>query len=442
MIGNGHDAEAKRREDAVIARRVRACAQLSRASAFVAAALSVVALVGWAVGSPLLTGLSPRFVPLAPNTAVALLLLSGSLFALVRPDASGSRRRIGALIAAAAGLIGAATVLEFLAGVDLHIDRLLVPAGGCEGVELCGRPSLNGGLALVVASAALLTLDVRLRGRHPAQVLAAIVGGSSLAALAGYVYGAPPLYRIPQSGPATGLSVHAAVALSLLAVGIFSARPHVGAMAVVLSSHAGGAVARRFLVAALAAPLLGVVFMLGVSAGIYSVGMSAALIAVAAMVIAIVGVLRTARELDEADRTLRATEVRHRAFVEHASDPIFLADMTGRFVDVNRAGREMLGYSLDELLATAISDVVVEGELPALADAREHLLSGGTHRGEWHLCRKDGRTVVAELTATITPEGQWQVITRDVRVDERGPTGRRGPRRDRRSGAAGSARPG
>lgn len=187
-------------------------------------------------------------------------------------------------------------------------------------------------------------------------------------------------------------------------------------MHVVLSPHAGGTIARRFLVAAFAAPLLGLVFLLGAGAGLYSEDMSEALLAVTVMVLAIAWVLRTARVLDETDRALRAVEIRHRTFVERCSDPILLADMTGRFVDANRSAVEQLGFTRGELLGMALSDLVTDEELAELAEVRERLLAGGVERDEWDLVTKDGHVLAAELTATITPEGQWQLIARDLRA--------------------------
>ena len=413
----GHSAE---QAEPTAARAVRICSQISRGSAVVAGALALVALVGWGLDSRLLAGISPRFPRLAPNSAVALILASFSLLALQRRDAGRARRRAGQVAAVLVGLIGLSALVEVLGAVDLGIDRLLVPAGACHDDLPCGRPSSNAGFALVLLAGSLLLIDVELeRGRRPSQLLAAIVGFSSLAALAGYVYGAPPMYRFPGDGPATGLSVHATVALTALAVGVLCARPREGAMRIVVSSRAGGAVARRFLGAALVAPLIGLVFTLGEEAGVYSPPIAASLISVTTMVIAIAWVLRTARKLDASEDVLHGIERRQRAFIENATDAIFIADVTGHFVDVNPAACALVGWSREELLRLAVSDLTPPEQLAALAEARERLLRGGVERGEWSLVTKRGELVPVELTACITPEGQWQATIRDIRERKR-----------------------
>ncbi len=377
-------------------------------------------LIGWTLDSTWLTSISPRFPRLNPNTSVGLLLASGSLLALERPGAPPGERRAGQLLAALAGLVGLATLVEYAGNVDLGIDRLLVPMHACDGIALCARPSTSAAAALVLLSASLLTLDLRTpRGRRPAQLFAALVGFSSVVALAGYVYGVPPLYGLPGHLPYTGLSVYATIALMALAVGVFCARPRAGVMSVVVSGHAGGSVARRFLVLVLLAPVVGVLVTIGETAGAYAPETSAALIAVLAMALAIAWVLRTARALDASDRALRATEKRHRTFVEHASEAIFIADMTGRYVDVNPAATELLGYSREELLGMGITDLIAPEQFPALEESRERLLQGHRDRREWSLRAKDGVLIPVEVTATISPDGQWQASVRDIRERKR-----------------------
>ena len=69
-------------------------------------------------------------------------------------------------------------------------------------------------------------------------------------------------------------------------------------------------------------------------------------------------------ELEEkheaAEDALRESEERYRALFETAKDAIFLTDETGRFVDVNEAACNSLGYSREELLKLSISEIDTE----------------------------------------------------------------------------------
>jgi len=54
--------------------------------------------------------------------------------------------------------------------------------------------------------------------------------------------------------------------------------------------------------------------------------------------------LRFYREQVETTESLRRSEERYRGLVEHASDGIFIADPTGKYIEVNSSGCAMLGY--------------------------------------------------------------------------------------------------
>lgn len=58
-----------------------------------------------------------------------------------------------------------------------------------------------------------------------------------------------------------------------------------------------------------------------------------------------------------ADRMLRESEERFRSLFEQAADALFVHDLEGRFIDVNRQACEMLGYTREELLAINVFEI-------------------------------------------------------------------------------------
>lgn len=114
----------------------------------------------------------------------------------------------------------------------------------------------------------------------------------------------------------------------------------------------------------------------------------------------------------QVEHALRASEIDYRFIMDQAADGIFIADQTGRYLDVNRAGCEMLGYTRDEILELSMPDlVVVSEENPIrLAD----LLEGKTLLSQRDLKRKDGRLVPVEISAKMMEDGRLIGVVRDI----------------------------
>src|SRR5262245_4216774 len=141
------------------------------------ASLGAVGLMGWFSGFLPLTTLIPGQPVMAPNTALALLLLGGAAALRERPNVRQLWRMLSvlAVLAVLGGSI--ATIAEYAFAVDLGIDRLLLP----DGVH---RPSPPASLALALLALALLLIDFRVTARaRPSEWLSAAGGVIALSAL-------------------------------------------------------------------------------------------------------------------------------------------------------------------------------------------------------------------------------------------------------------------
>src|SRR5688572_14552294 len=89
--------------------------------------LILVALVtlGWVLDIPMLTRGKAIFPPMMPNTAIGLSLMAASL--LFERRGTGFAKELARVLAAMAAGIGALTLFQYLAGVNLGIDTLLLP---------------------------------------------------------------------------------------------------------------------------------------------------------------------------------------------------------------------------------------------------------------------------------------------------------------------------
>jgi PAS domain S-box-containing protein len=106
---------------------------------------------------------------------------------------------------------------------------------------------------------------------------------------------------------------------------------------------------------------------------------------------------RVRKEQRRAEEALRESERRFRLLVERAADALFLHDMDGRFMDVNKQACESLGYTRDELMAMSVWDVVQDYDMEGIRKLWEDAMTQGpiTLYGT-HRC-KDGRMFPVEV---------------------------------------------
>ncbi len=375
--------------------------------------LGAMGILGWYFDTPFLTTLVHGQPAMKPNTAVALSL-AGVGGALRYNERAGRMRRSMSWTAAVVVLfIAVGTLAEYGLDLDLRIDQALFTD---QPGPYPGRPSPPTALALGLLALALLVFDRGRRARvAPSEALVLVAGFAAFVALLGFVFGAGPLYRLP-GAPVVGVAVPTAVALFAIAAGLLLERPHTGFMQLMTSSGPGGILLRRFVPAALLAPMLLKVLLgsLFASDDIESARLMFATLVTSVTMLGLLLVALTALRLERTEAVLEASRVRIRALVEQAPDGIFVADLDGHYREVNQAGCRMLGYSRSELLDKTIMDLIPPGDVERLLQSREQMLSGSVHVAEWALRQRNGALLPVEVSAVILPDGRWQGIVRDV----------------------------
>jgi len=133
----------------------------------------------------------------------------------------------------------------------------------------------------------------------------------------------------------------------------------------------------------------------------------------------VLGLARDVSERKQAEEALRRSEARFRAVVEQAGDAMFVHDLEGRFLDVNRAACQRLGYSREELLGLSVSDI--DPECSQVCDQRELwdrlIANGGNLTLENRHLAKQGESFPVEVTlGAIEYRGQKRIlaIARDI----------------------------
>jgi diguanylate cyclase (GGDEF)-like protein/PAS domain S-box-containing protein len=121
-----------------------------------------------------------------------------------------------------------------------------------------------------------------------------------------------------------------------------------------------------------------------------------------------------------AESALRESEAHFRALVEQASDSLFVHDIDGRILDVNRHGCATLGYTRDELLRMTIWDIAQELTVRDLRALREQLGTRAPVSMESRYRRKDGTSLAVEISiGPIAIDGQQHLLSLVRDISER-----------------------
>jgi PAS domain S-box-containing protein len=331
---------------------------------------------GW---TPLET-LFPQLQLFKANAALALLCAAAALAlqGAARPGRLGNAlARMLALITLS---IGAATLLQDFSGTDFGVDQLLFVASGETTALHPGRMSPLIALGLILAGAALLTLDKRTAGGHyPAEYCAMLLGALMFVPLIGTLYSAAGMVRIASS---SDVAPHVAAILLLLAAGTLAARPEHPVMSLWNHAGPGGRMLRRLLPNSLLLLLaLDLLVEWGSRQGFYGPENISPLVILLSGVWLSVLFWRAAsmlnREFDvrrKGEAALIETSALLRAVSDNTPDPIFVKDRAGRVVFANPATFRMLGKTSMQVMGRSSADIYGERAEAEAIDAHDRIV--------------------------------------------------------------------
>jgi PAS domain S-box-containing protein len=132
--------------------------------------------------------------------------------------------------------------------------------------------------------------------------------------------------------------------------------------------------------------------------------------------------IRYSIERKKSEKALCESENKFRNYIESAPDSIFVVDDTGRYIDVNEAACQMLGYSKNELEKKFIHDLLAEESMEAgLAHFKELTETGKARSELWHK-HKDGSIHLFSIAAVKLSENRFlgfaKDITKRIRAEE------------------------
>ncbi len=120
-------------------------------------------------------------------------------------------------------------------------------------------------------------------------------------------------------------------------------------------------------------------------------------------------------ERKRAEEVLRESEERLRDFFDNANDLIQSVAPDGRFMYVNRAWRETLGYTEDEIAGLSLFDIIHPDSRAHCMEIFQRVMDGEkVDRIEAAFVTKDGRTILVEGSANCRFQDGKPVATRGI----------------------------
>jgi len=122
------------------------------------------------------------------------------------------------------------------------------------------------------------------------------------------------------------------------------------------------------------------------------------------------GVVQDITERRQTERALAESHALLEAVVEGTSDAIFVKDLAGRYLMINRAGAQALGRNAEEIIGKNVEELVgIEMAQPVIEHDRRVIESGEAHRFEEHI-NTEGMTRTWLSTKGVYRDANGQAI--------------------------------
>ncbi|MEI6293976.1 MAG: PAS domain S-box protein, partial [Methanomicrobiales archaeon] len=108
------------------------------------------------------------------------------------------------------------------------------------------------------------------------------------------------------------------------------------------------------------------------------------------------------------------SEEKFREYIEYSPEGIFVADSGGRYIDVNRAACDLVGYTREELLALDITQLVPAKNLAASRKRFQDLQTNGQFFVESRLLKKDGSEIPVIMNSVRLPNGSYMAFCSNI----------------------------
>lgn len=382
--------------------------------------IGVMVVLGWIFDISLFKSLFPNYIPMKPNSALCFILIGISLLLQHSPKADTRILMLGKILGIIISLFGIISLIEFILGINFHLTSFLL-TDDTAALPLQARPAQLAALNFILIGLALLFFDVR----HVipiGQFLAFVIGLIGLLILTGYIFSFHPEIFIQTYSHS---SIYTGFCFVLTSLSLLFSRPAKGIMSVFISETNGGSVARRLIPLVILVPiLLGYFRLLGQyynlyipSSGVefYSTCIIATLIMVTWFICSMLMTADLKRldteaklqqsndEFHRIEQELRASEERFYNAMDTAPIGMAIVSLDGKYVEVNQALCQLLGYSKEELLQMTFQQITHPDDVDIDVENAQKLIEGKIRLNqiEKRYIRKNGEIIWVQLIASV-----------------------------------------
>lgn len=363
-------------------------------------------MLAWHAHLKALLIITPMSTPMRYNAALAFLLCGVGLIA-----SAWERSRITLGSAAAVGVIGIVTALEYLLGKSFGIDELLFDQYAIGARTVGARMAPNTAVAFITASAALLLLARRNRSRWGslvAALLASVTFVLGVVAVIGYATSLEVAYSW---GNLTGMSLVAAIGLLSLGMGMLGMAWRAGQrMEKAIPSWAP--LPLVIILASMTVLLRHAVLHVGTRGNLVAdlvlvTGLGMAVLTGVAVRLAQVTATRN-HELHSLSEQLEAQQFYSRSLIEASLDPLVTISREGKITDVNRATEAVTGISRERLLGSDFCDYFTEPQ-QARAGYQQVFADGSVRDYPLAIRHASGRLTEVLYNASVFKDARGEV---------------------------------
>lgn len=372
-------------------------------------AISLAVLAGWILDIAFLKTVLPNFPVMKPNTAIALAIFGVGLFCSANFRSENLFGRAASLCGFAVCLIGAVSLAEYLAGSDLGIDTIIIPASKHTTGQFPGRMSPHAAFNFALLGLSLVMLNARSLLQKISEFLVGIVSATTFAAVLGFLYKAEQLYGISSYN---SMALHTAGLFLICTLGLFAANTGSRSVRLLTSKSLGGSTARKLLPAVIFIPAVaGWLRVLGQDRGYYDTGFGAAMtifVCVTLMCVIVLFICSAIHTSDSlrrsAENELAEKEQRYRELFDYGQSMICIHDLDGVLTTVNPAAAHSIGYEREELIGRNIRDFMPEELRPQFPAFLRQIENEGAANGSFALIAKNRKRIVWQYQSILVSE--------------------------------------